>query len=316
MSAPYVHLEGMGVLGSLLALCLERARVNFTWHDSEEPITAWRASTGCVYPVLREGSKSTRGYLAWLHWLSNELVPPRFRCTEVAVPWFNGKVAPHQGNYPVVQEIGALRSNNQVRSVHVNAQRLVPLTRQKFATRRLPGRSSGAANYIVAHGFGQRLSHYFWGWAVPVSLRFPRGMLTSHVGMRASVYTRYKRFEMAYAYPIPGTDLWYAGSSLIHQRVPKPLDVVKHFARWRGIFYRLTDGKVRVSAAGEPLQGWRPAGAKTAEDKAFKETAVVVHRRGRLIEVPPLYHSGVRHAPLVVEQVFDMLKLPRGVVLP
>ena len=318
MSAPYVHLEGMGVLGSLLALCLERAKVNFTWHDTEEDVTAWRASTGCVYPVLRADSKSARGYSAWRNWWGVNLVPPRWHCVELAVPWFNGKTAPHQGGYEPCLEMkpGNMKCDPKVQSLHVNAQRLVPLARNMFKARRLPGKSSRAHHYVVAHGFGKRLDHYFWGWALPVKLEFRREFMLSHPAYRPSFYTRYKRFEMAYAYPIPGTELWYAGSSLIHQNTAKPLDAEKHYARWLGIFTRLTGGGIQVRAAGDYLQGWRPAGAKTASEKAAKDNQLLVVRRGRVLEVPPLYHSGVRHAPLVVEQVFDMLKLPRGVVLP
>lgn len=317
MSAPFVHLEGMGVLGSVLALCLERAHVPFTWHDTDEVTTAWRASTGCVYPVLRAGSKSAQGYAAWNHWLTTGLIPKRWRCTERAVAWFNGKVAPHDGSYPVTVDQKALRCNPEHPSVHVNAQRLVPLTRQRFAAHRLPGRSSKAKHYVVAHGFGKRLDHYFWGWAMPVQLSLPLWMRTRDGDpTRPSVYTRYKRFEMAYAYPMPGTQLWYAGSSLIHQRLPKPLDVEKHFLRWRMIFQRLTKGTVGVHVSGEAMQGWRPAGAKTSEEKSAKDDQLRVLLRGRTLEVPPLYHSGIRHSPLVVEQVFQKLKLPLGTVLP
>lgn len=315
MSAPYVHLEGMGVLGSLLALCLERAKVNFTWHDTLETHTAWHASTGCVYPILRAESKSARGYACWRNWLDIGLIPRQWRCTELGVPWFNGKTAPHQGGYEPSITVGALHSDPAIFSVHLNAQRFVPLVRQRFAARRLEKNGSQAQHYVVAHGFNNRLSHYFWGWAAPVRLILPASM-TKHSDLRPSIYTRYKRFEMAYAYPIPGSELWYAGSSLIHQRVPRELDVVKHFTRWWGIFERLSGGSIRVQRAGPPLQGWRPAAAKTGEEKAAKDNQLKVLRQGRKLVVPPLYHSGVRHSPLVVEQVFNMLKLPKGVLLP
>lgn len=45
-----VHIEGMGVIGSILAWHLHSAGQVFTWSDIDTEVNAWEACTGIIYP--------------------------------------------------------------------------------------------------------------------------------------------------------------------------------------------------------------------------------------------------------------------------
>lgn len=283
-----IHLEGMGILGCYIGLRLEQQGVDFTWHDTDERVAAWRACTGAIFPTGH-----AEDLMALERWQIHRHDPGFREHLEEADYIFSTKAPPHGGRYSfeplghgVSRAVGAT-------SLHLAGPEWVAATRYRFRHQRLPGVPPSGARVVVTHGFGPRLARFMWGWTVPVKVR----TLRSHPGeLRPCLYFRRGRFQMAYAYPIPGTELWYAGSSLISQRDPKPLDVEKHFKRWRGMFMDLGGGYVTgVARAGQPRQGWRPVAAE-GDDAWVREID------GRL-HVRPLWHSGVRWAPLVWESL-------------
>jgi len=298
-----VHVEGMGLTGSLLAWWLERWGCDWTWHDTEAPVTAWRASTGAIFPAGTRGSVDYETHAAWASWLTarGAVYPRRF--FEPATYWFNHKHPPHHGRYDclAVGRHGLQRA--EPLSYHLNAQTFVKATRRQFAKQRLPGAAFSASVTVVAHGFGKRLHHVVWGWTVPVELSYPTYMSGAR---RPCLYLREGRFVMAYAYPMPGTDprTWYAGSSLIHQREPRELEVQPKFDRWRRLVKTLSRGAVKVLSYGGPRQGWRPA-------EAEPHCAPRVRRRGNVLEVPPLWHSGIRWFPAVLSMLENELRRKR-----
>lgn len=284
-----VHIEGMGVLGTLLAAELGRRGVDFTWHDTEEKVNAWAASTGCIYPGGDTHDEAC--HANWLRWAT-------FRgfYTEPATYWYNHVHPPHGGRYEHVTDLGWLRQAGPP-SVHFNAQAAVEACRAHNLPRRLPGPNEAARHYVVAHGFGDRLEKYVWGWTVPVRLALPDELVDDV--MRPALYLRKGRFVMCYAYPRPGTQEWYAGSSLIVQREAKELDPEKHYARWLRWLDELTGGRVSVSWRGEALQGWRPRGPR--------EQGLEVQQDGNRLLLPPMWHNGIRHFPVVLAQVLQKL---------
>jgi hypothetical protein len=293
-----VHIEGMGIIGSLLARLLDERGVEFTWHDTEERINAWRASTGCVYPGADVHDEAC--HANWLRWADG----PFAAWTERALYWFNHKHPPHGGRYEITLDRGWLRRGDPV-SVHLNAQTLVRDTRAWFADRRTPRAPRVVrGRYVVAHGFSEeRLEECVWGWTVPVQLSCTDVALTGLAsGMRSALYLRKGRFVMVYAYPRPDTAEWYAGSSLIVQQKPKELDAEKHYARWLRQLDELTGGRVQVTCRGEALQGWRPRGELLDE----QQLAVWAEPDGKLY-VPPMWHNGIRHFPVVAAQVLQKL---------
>lgn len=278
-----IHLEGMGILGCYIALRLEQDGLDFTWHDTSARICAWRASTGAIFPSGDPGDEWALG--VWRHHNTQDGFASWM---EEAQYIYCQKHPPHGGRY-LSLDIGHGLHLAGPTSLHLAAPEWVEATRRRFAEEcRNP---EPGQEYVVTHGFGERLARFMWGWTVPITLR------TVAVGLwreqRPCFYMRRGRFTMAYAYPIPGTDQWYAGSSLISQQVPRPLTIDDKWRRWRGDFMDLAGGYVTgVARAGRPRVGWRPVPA--AGDTEW----VRRNARGQLL-VRPLWHSGIRQAPIV-----------------
>jgi len=282
-----VHLEGMGINGSLLALKLAERGVGFTWHDTIDPKVAWPASTGAIYPGGSEKfGPDAACHEEWLRWyeqgFANEFL-------ELGSFTFCTKSPPHGGRYSTTP-VGALNVA-ALPSLHLNAQKLVVETRAQFSKQRREVGDAiwddGNLIYIVTHGWGERLGHVYWGWTRLVELQFNPKQFEH----RPAFYFREGRFIMAYAYPVPGTPYWYAGSNIIKQRADarKSLSMEDKYERWKTNFERLGDGQVKVGREGDFIEGWRPAAAK--EDEAW------VRRKGNVLTFRPLWNSGIRHFP-------------------
>jgi hypothetical protein len=291
-----IHLEGMGILGSLLAWRLARAKVRFTWHDTDEPICAWMASTGCIYP---SGDPFDRAnYKVWARWA----VSPPWDvdgCVEITGWWYCSKAPPHGAKDFADARVGSLTRGTSP-SFHFNAQRFVVLTREKFAAGRR-GDAPAAGRRVVTHGFGPRLHHWVWGWSRRVRLRISAAVMSHEFHPRPSIYLRRGRFVMAYAYAVPGTEWWYAGSSLIVQKGhPRHLEMPAKYERWKKNVLELSGGLVDVEAEGEFVEGWRPAAAP-------EDSALVRKVDGNLM-LKPLWNSGIRHAPAVMDAAMEALQ--------
>jgi hypothetical protein len=290
----------MGIVGSMIAWRLWERGVSFTWDDKELPVNAWRASTGIIYPS--GDSFDAENYHVWLDW-ANHRAPwcgkQQFEeCVEVCAYWFFSKHPPHGGKYAIKRDIGNLRLAS-VPSIHFNAQKFVPRTRAYFAEQRVSEPPAGS-QVVIAHGFDQRrLSHVLWGWTALVRLEFTREIHDASEERRPCLYLRQGRFKLAYAYPVPNTPYWYAGSHLIVQSKPKELEVQPKFETWKRYFAETTQGKVRLVEAVDFLTGWRPAAADG-------DTALVKMLNGQLV-TKPLWSSGIRHSPLLVNDVLKHL---------
>lgn len=290
-----VHLEGMGLTGCLLAHQLAANGVDFTWNDIDAPQTAWRASTGAIYPCGRPGSIDFEAYRRWHLWAKRGLLTEHF---EEASYIFNHKQPPHHGQYDMAPLNDCMQMAMGLPSYHLNAQTFVPFTRDLFVGQRYQSydKLSGRRQLIRSHGFGERRSHSYWGWTrlVKLELADRPGQDPLFLGRRPAFYFREGRFIMAYAYPVPGTPYWYSGSSIIKQKLGKEhdLSVNDKFDRWHRNFERLSGGAVRVVGLGPTLTGWRPSRSK--EDREWTTMG-----GDGVIRVPPLWNSGIRHFPMV-----------------
>lgn len=296
-----IHIEGMGVLGSLLALKLDHAGIKFTWSDADAEHTAWKACTGAIYPCGEPESVDWLAYNLWRDELSKPTwTKPVSRHFERAVYVFNHQRPPHDGRYEF-SNLGNsdLRFPLVYSSYHVNAQTLVPAVRKRFADRRTDGIALQGGKdrpRVIAHGFTEKMTHAYWGWTRMVELDYK-----FKLSDRPAFYFRQGRYVMAYAYPAPGTPYWYAGSSLIMQHNLKPLQMEPKFERWQEFFEMLSGDTVRVkrTRSGEFLQGWRPAEANPD---------VYWDKRKKIIRMPSLWNSGVRHAPYYIEAVTEIMR--------
>lgn len=291
-----IHIQGMGVLGSLLALRLDHQGYKFSWSDNDAEYTAWKACTGAIYPCGEPESVDWLAYNLWRDELEKPTwTKPVSRHFERAAYVFNHVKAPHDGRYAIGQ-LGDydLRTPLLYSSYHMNAQTLVPAVRKRFAANR-HDRNTKAT--VIAHGFTEKRTHAYWGWTRKVELQYPaKLMAATPATMRArpAFYFRQGRYVMAYAYPVAGQPFWYAGSSIIKQTKLKSLDMPPKYDRWKDFFEELSGGAVRVKRAAEFLEGWRPA----------EENPDVYHdSRKRVIRMPSLWNSGVRHAPYYIEAV-------------
>jgi hypothetical protein len=180
----------------------------------------------------------------------------------------------------------------------VNVPRFVGEVRQEVALMRA-ARPTGPHVLIRAHGFTERLHRWVWGWNRPVHLSLAPELTAKLYLQHPAIYCREGRYVMAYAYPIPGQPgTWWAGSSLIPQKRPHQLDVVKHSATWLERFTRLAPFAT-VDSWGDPVQGWRPQGRP--DDTGYPT------RENDVITFPPLWHSGVRWGPSTVHRALELL---------
>lgn len=300
-----VHIEGMGILGSLIAWNLHMNGYQIAWSDryldQNPPGTqAWKASTGLVYPS--GDAFDQQQYQRWFDWMDGKEVGVAFRpeWVERGAYWFSSKHPPHQGKYAITSDLGRIRCG-VLPSFHLNAQRFVEDTRAYFHQERTGSRWAQAAAVIRAHGFTERMAHTIWGWTVKVSLKLHPSVLDASGGKRPMLYLRKGRFIVAYANPVPGTNWWYAGTSLITQKPGKArsLEIEPKFATWERHLAETCGPLASVVGVGPLLQGWRPVSAQKDAPFATRERDVIT--------VKPLWSSGIRHAPAVLDAVMEEL---------
>lgn len=279
------------MLGSLLAWLLASKGIPFTWHDTRSSYAAWQASTGSIYPT---GDRlDVANYGVWQGWLGR---PPwqLEHVLESAAFWFSTKTPPNGAKYRVLATVDPLRLAS-VSSLHLNPQRFVVGTRDFFAAQERPSApKEPSVKQVIAHGFSpERLKRYSWGWSAHVQMVYPFDRLGVD-DQRPAFYLRHPhyRYAFTYAYPIPGeAGWWYAGSSQISQTRAKLLSVDDKVSSWKQRVSEFSQGLLSVGEIRHLRQGWRPVG-----DEHLGEAVL---EQGSKIILPPLAHSGVRHAPLV-----------------
>ena len=306
-----IHIEGFGIQGCLLANFLELADIDFTWHDIDAPQTAWKASTGAIYPANSTKFGDDKAcYDMRAHWIQQGLVEP-LECTEVCSWWFNHtSCEPHGGKFGIGAQMsndtGALRMGASP-SFHFNAQQFVRASQYRFAERRRDVRDghADADFYVVSHGWGLRQGHVYWGWTRLVTLGHSPEFLGPNKE-RPAFYFRDGRFVMAYAYPKPNSPYWYAGSSILKQKTAKArsLEMPPKYEKWKANFERLSHGMVTVKGEREFIEGWRPA----CRDDAW------VQRTGRHVEFRPCWNDGIRHFPQQLSSFGEAVGIPEFVL--
>lgn len=287
----------MGVLGCFTAWHLAQRGMDFTWSDRDTNFTAWKASTGAIYPSADVADEYAM--TIWGEWAQRDYLRPFVERAR----WCHLRGKIHHGlRTREVESLGPI-SITDAQSLHLNVQAFVIATRNQFREQEKPLAARGEDLTIVAHGFNERCHAYLWGWSAHVRMSVKGRLAKSE--QRLALYLRPSRFRMRYAYPIPGTDCWYAGSSLYHQTHPRPMrKTIESFLEdWLKDFEALAEGKITIHDASNLRQGWRPRA--TAGDQAGDHASILASP-GRLV-YPPLPTSGVRHAPLLMERLDNFL---------
>jgi hypothetical protein len=283
-----IHIEGMGWLGSALAFRLAADGTPFTWHDPQARYTAWKACTGMVYPA--GDARSQVNLTGWERWWRTGLLPAG--TVEPVSYLFTHKRPPHHGRYPVT-DLGWCRVAAQP-GFAVDVPAVVAAARTAFAEWWRPGTPAGSS-VIRAHGFTERLDHVMWGWSAPVRLVLPP--LLADAARRPAFYSREHRFHIVYAYAIPTRPgWWWAGSKLLRQSRPqsRAVQLAHLVAEWRRAWAALWP-KVPVADMEAAVEGWRPV-PRPGDPGRFAGGSL-----------PPLWHSGVRWAPQLIEDTVAAL---------
>lgn len=307
-----IHLEGMGVMGCLIACKLADEGIPFTWHDRETNRVSWKISTGAILPFGDERSISDL-----FSWHSDVFLPGnsetnygewmrRFMtmatyCYVTENPPHNGRRAP--ARVAPIFIIGPIKVSNRF-SIHLDVQSFVHETRQRFSSHRTSGRERGQ-QLIVTHGFHRDTIHkWSWGWSARVKIRMsPKLKEALRSVSAANVPCCYFRrgFQLPYLYPVGATGWYYAGTTLITQNKPQKLEVQPKFDTWKQHIEEYSEGHVTIRRM-EPRslgQGWRPM-AHPEADNVYRD------EHGRII-VSPQYGSGIRWFPSTYEQLKELL---------
>lgn len=294
---PTLHLEGMGLVGSLVAWSLYREKKPFTWNDNDNLISAWRASTGCVFPTGLPDD--VKGYTQWFKILEDPIFNKHIgQFVEYARWSYLSNTPPHQGAKAGVLskgKVGPIHISN-AETFQFNVQDLVEYTRKRFASR-------GAApqkgqRIIVTHGTATA-HRYVWGWSVPAELKLSKALTLQEetIQSRLCLYLR-KGYSLNYLYPKPGTDIYYGGTATLSQTKPKELEVESKVYNWKAKVYELSDGHVFVRRTGPAVQGWRPVAPDTTPLVKVEKDRIVLRAQSG---------NGVRHYPLLMEALWEVL---------
>lgn len=262
----------MGLIGCLTAdLVLDMHGIDFTWEDNDDPVCAWRASTGGVFPV--GDIAGWNSYRRWMNALTPSNTGPfaqgiRARTGEYAIAsafWHLSQHPPHEAKRRGARVAferqlpngEAIRLSTEA-SVHFNVQGYVNAVRERFAAYRVD-RGPVDSRKLITHGFHPDiLSHYVWGWSAKIKLQLPE--MYSPLSNPCFYLRRGRLGDYAWRVPNGDPDMFNAGSARVIQpkNKAKSLPLWAKWERWRKMF-RETMPDVEI--VGEPVQlreGWRP----------------------------------------------------------
>lgn len=288
---PKIHIEGMGLMGCLIATAFERDGIDFTWNDTDEKVTAWKASTGCVFPTGEPSEIAN--YNEWINWLhcQNEFGSWMRTHMERGLWTYISFAPPHDGRKVGVLELtrlGHLAVSN-MSTLHLNVPMFVAQTSEKFAGARADRRPD--QELIVSHGY-KRAVRYGWGWSCRASLKLSDELLAALQGARPCLYLR-KGYLMYYAYPMPATDQFIVGTQNVSQKEPKERDTDTPYLKWLEHLEKTVGDHVWVRKLFDSTmqQGWRPYGEEGTKD------VVRTKREPRTYFVKPQSGNGLRMFP-------------------
>lgn len=284
------HLQGMGLVGALTARLLDTLGYDFTWNDTDTQFSAWPASTGCVFPTGElmdiECMDKWRTMVRGLHLR---------KYMETAVWCYTSKNPPHNGakaGVRAARHLGPITVSNMP-TFQFNVQRLVLDTREMFEAKRTD-RVKARRQLIITHGSATAV-RYTWGWSGQMKLRLDKELARMEV--RPCIYMR-KVYDVAYLYPVPGSSLYYGGTSTITQKLPKSRSVSDQYRPWKAKVAERSGGLVTVVGVrkGSLQEGWRPVAA---------EGTPFVTWKGEVMFLKPMGGNGVRHWPALSAAIVE-----------
>lgn len=294
------HIEGMGLVGSLLAASFDEDDIPFTWSDNDAKVTAWKASTGCVFPTGDPVEASC--YRLWVNLVANRQSLGRHvgDYAELGVWTYISVNPPHDGRAVGVAALtkveGLVVSNHH--TVHLNVPAFVKNTREDYADLRAKPRAGDSI--IVSHGY-KRAVRYGWGWSAQAELALSDELLAACSGARPCLYLR-KGYLMYYAYPFPGTDDYIVGTQNVSQKEPRERPTEEPYMKWLDHFneHMGDHGMVKRLHSDTMQQGWRPYGAKESKlisrTKSTPRTYYIQPQSGNGLRMWPATYNALRKA--------------------
>lgn len=287
-----IHLEGMGLVGSLMALHLADAGIDFTWSDAGRSVCAWRASTGCCLPTGdAEDMASYRRVAA----LMDHRMLRRF--TTAAAYGYAAPVAPHFYTPPPIRtRVGAV-SLLDMPSYHLDAHRFVVAMRLRHTRRHQPATAKDIV--VKAHGYhGATPTRLVWGWHAKVRLRVSDALAKACGGLPLALNLHHPRYGDWFAWPVPDTGQHYVGSSMIPQADARHVDAAPRFAQVCAHLRDVAGQDVRIEdKRPDFVEGWRPQAV---------DEGPLAWRQGRTVYLRPQHGAGWRHHPALLDALREL----------
>jgi len=279
----------MGLIGCTLARKLQQEGIEFSWEDNDAVFSAWKASTGCVYPS--GNPKDAYNYKKF-----QDSAAGLGMEYEVADYCFSQNSIPHKENS---KELSVNSTDGQLKflnlpSFHVNVQDFVLNTREKFKS--LRRQEAQDVFTIHANGFHQyHPSDWRWGWSTTakVTLKTPSKQ-------RICFNLKEGRFVNVYLYPKPQTEDYYFGTSFIFQRKMKNLETDNKIIKSLAHAKSKIENFAGIELFGEVQQGWRPA--------YTSDSLPDYHVHENNMYLKPQMANGVRHHISFFENIMDGIK--------
>ena len=302
-----LHLEGMGVMGCLIAIALESEEIDFTWNDTDEgdeTRLAWKVSTGAILPfgdhesqlALKMWTDALEGDSFLGKWLQGNVIQSTF-CYVSQNPPHNGA----KFGIKAEAEVGGVKISNAY-GWNMDVQTVVRNTRLYFHDKRRESAPKRSVT-IVTHGFGPNIYKWSWGWSGLVHVRFT-GTFLRHKAMRRRPPLMYMRqgYQLPYLYKVGrrAADLFYCGTTLITQSKPRSLPIEPKYETWEKNMMRAAGGVIdEISLVpGSLKEGWRPMADPAQE---------LVEADSNGFVVKPQYGNGIRMFPLTYAELRDAI---------
>lgn len=294
------HIEGMGLMGCLIASGFERDGIPFTWSDNDSEVTAWRASTGCVFPTGEPGEIAD--YHSWINMLhAKDAFGEWIRTHMERGLWtYISVAAPHGGAKVGVRELARVEgiAVSNMSTIHMNVPAFVEATRTRQHRHQRPERPEGTT-VIISHGFRKAVK-YGWGWSCQAKLEISDEFAEHCDGARPCLYLR-EGYVMHYAYPFPMTDRYIIGTQNVQQSEPAERDTEIPYLRFLEHFEKKCGEQVKMKKLFESTmtQGWRPY--------ATKDEGPIITRKKTMLLVRPQSGNGLRNFPTTYRELLEAM---------
>ena len=314
----WIHVSGVGVVGSFLLWELDQLGVEFSWDDVESPLNAWEVSTGGILPYPDgDPSPYAAAYRFWRDDVAlRPVLAPYLEPVRVLHALKSRSARSRAEQWALLAEAprGVRLWQEPTTGWQLNVQEFVVFTRRHFQARRVqPTEVTDVPGYRVTQvwcrGVGDPRARPVpvWGWQLAVELT-----PTASSPLWAGAH----RFALHFSDPVSSLTrlylqpvatvghLWWAGTDKRLQRQPQREDAraEAQVARFKQVVTDLFGGWLEATYHTHIGQGWRPQ----ARSAPWRGVACV-EVNAKLLIAAPLGRNGVQRGPLVARDIAALL---------